>query len=312
MKKLLFLLLFFVGFSSVAQTYVEKYNSLNGRYEYYDKQTNKIVAYKSYNSLNGTWETTYVNNNQQGSGRYIPQKQRTDDNFALLQQVMAEKQAKYDANYEKIMKHIGSFRMKTVLAIDERKVAGFIMDNFYKNCVNSLDGKNYDLSSNSKTIEIMNYITNCYDQLVYEAKANNKTVKTTTTSTQSVSNNEAIINGGYKTNQILEYQYNSKTKEYDLIFNEEISSELFFTAKRIDFKRGTNDWKGSEWSYQGFDDKKNHVFYDDYKQTITFDKNFNTITWYSNPKGTIFQKIFVYRYLTKDDSVKPDIIYTTN
>ncbi|MCX7549268.1 hypothetical protein [Xanthomarina sp. F2636L] len=308
MKKLLFSLLFFVGFSSFAQTYVEKYNSLNGRYEYFDKQTNKMVAYKSYNSLNGTWETTYVNNNQQGSGRYIPQKQRTDDNFALLQQVMAEKQAKFDANYEKIMKHIGSFRMKTVLAIDERKVAGFIMDNFYKNCVNSLDGKNYDLSSNSKTIEIMNYITNCYDQLVYEAKANNKTVKTTATSTQSVSNNEAIINGGYKTNQILEYQYNSKTKKYDLIFDEKISSELIFKADSIYFKRGTDDWKGAKWFYQGFnEDNKQHIFFDDYNQTITFDKNFDTISWYAEPKDKVFQKIYIYKYLTKFD-----IIYTTN
>ena len=141
---------------------------------------------------------------------------------------MAEKQANFDANYEKIIEHIGSFRMKTVLANDERKVAALIMDDFYKNCVNSLDGKNYDLSSNSKTIEIMNYITNCYDQVVYETKNTYKANNNTTTNNKStVSNNPSIINGGYVTNQILEYQYNSKTNKYDLVFDEKISSKLF-------------------------------------------------------------------------------------
>lgn len=381
-KILFFILLFFVGLLSFSQTYYEKYNSINGRYEYYDKQTNRMVAFKTYNSINKTWETTYVNGNQQSNGRYIPQNQRTDDNFALLQQVMAKKQASFDSNYQKIQNHINSINLQIFEATEEPLTRSLIED--FDDCVKTLNNKKYDFSSNSKTIEVINYLTNChmqsfkkrkfdlnyqkvqehikstikkasestndtkltnqiktnfsdkcanpikntsydyssdtktaeiidyitscYNQVVLENKFNSNSRTNHVSQSKTVNSPDSpLINGGYITNQILEYKYNQETEKYDLVFDEKIHSKLFFTYNQIHFKRGENRWLFSEWTYQGFDeDKKHHIFFDKYNQTITFDKNFDTISWYAEPKDNVFQKIFVYKYLTKEDSVYPN------
>lgn len=119
--------------------------------------------------------------------------------------------------------------------------------------------------------------------------------------------NPIIITGGYKTQKILEYQYNSTTDNYDLVLDKQIPSKLYFSADGIAFKRGENRWLFANWLYKGFDDKnKHHIFYDNYNQSILFDEKLQTISWYADFKNNVYQKIIVYQFLTKDDSVKPE------
>ena len=117
--------------------------------------------------------------------------------------------------------------------------------------------------------------------------------------------NPLIIEGGYKTQKILEYQYNNITKSYDLVFEQNIPSELYFTANGLAFKRGGNKWLFSDWTYKGVDNNNNHVFFDFYNQSILFDKNLKTISWYAEYENNNFQKVYVYQFLTKDNSVFP-------
>lgn len=124
---------------------------------------------------------------------------------------------------------------------------------------------------------------------------------------EGINKNPLIIEGGYKTQKILEYQYNSNTKTYDLVFDENISSELYFNIDGLAFKRGNNRWLFSNWTYKGFDEKnKHHIFYDNYNQSILFDEKLSTISWYAKPENNIFKKIIVYQFLTKDNSIKPE------
>ncbi|MCB0475843.1 MAG: hypothetical protein KDC69_09210 [Flavobacteriaceae bacterium] len=169
MKKLILSATMVLAFNiSTAQTYVEKYNSLNGRYEYFDKENGKMVAYSSYNSINGTWETTYVNNsNQNSGGKYVPQKQRIDDNFALLYKVMENRQSRFDSNYKKVQDHINSFSQRTrnTFGKDPRLV-DLIIYEFNNGCVKKLNAMNYDLSDDAVTNNIINYLTDCYNSLL--------------------------------------------------------------------------------------------------------------------------------------------------
>ena len=166
MRNILFLFLFVFSVSVVGQssTY-EKYNNLTRRYEYFDTSTNKLIAYKTYNSLQKRWETTYINNNEKSE-----QSTRSDVNFELLNQVAKSKQQRYDYNSQRINSTIESIYNNiyknftqdipyTAKELDY-KFAKEVKNKFYKDYVAPLNGKSYDLSSDSKTNEIINYLHN--------------------------------------------------------------------------------------------------------------------------------------------------------
>ncbi|MDI5949242.1 hypothetical protein [Flavobacterium yafengii] len=115
------------------------------------------------------------------------------------------------------------------------------------------------------------------------------------------------ITGGYKTNKILEYTYNSLTKEYDLTNELNVQSKLYFDLDNYAFKRGENNWLHSPWTYQNYDESSQRHFYlDNYRQTITFDKNYKKITWYTNEINNVFQKIIIYTELIEDKTIRPN------
>jgi tetratricopeptide (TPR) repeat protein len=119
--------------------------------------------------------------------------------------------------------------------------------------------------------------------------------------------NSKYITGGYKTNKILEYTYNTSTKEYDLTNELNIQSKLYFDVDNYSFKRGENDWLHSSWTYQNYDEiSQRHFYLDNYEQTITFDKDYKTITWYTKEINNVFQKIIIYTELIEDKTIKPD------
>ncbi|NRS90821.1 tetratricopeptide (TPR) repeat protein [Flavobacterium sp. 7E] len=115
-----------------------------------------------------------------------------------------------------------------------------------------------------------------------------------------------FINGGYKTNKISEYSYNTSTKQYDLTNELNIESKLYFNVDNYAFKRGENNWLHNLWKYQIYDAKSERHFYiDNYGQTITFDKNYKTISWYSNNVNNIPQNVIVYSELVEDKTIIP-------
>ncbi|MCB9360625.1 MAG: trypsin-like peptidase domain-containing protein [Flavobacteriales bacterium] len=117
-----------------------------------------------------------------------------------------------------------------------------------------------------------------------------------------------IINGGFKVDNYTELKRNSTSGEYETISEIKLGSSFYFTSDYIFFKKGTNKWLVNKWTYDGFDEKsQNHYFYDDFGQTIVINKDLNQLAFWSEREGDFFNKVYLYSYLTKDDSVQPEI-----
>lgn len=130
--------------------------------------------------------------------------------------------------------------------------------------------------------------------------------KDTSSSTTTTKKAPEYLKGGFETQIILEYTYNSRTNSYDLKNELQTPAKLYFDNDWYAFKRGTNEWLPNKWSYSGYDEEtKRYMFYDSYGQTLAFDESFKTITWYSKVKNGIFQKIFTYNTLTPNKSIRP-------
>jgi len=116
----------------------------------------------------------------------------------------------------------------------------------------------------------------------------------------------SFINGGYKTNKIFEYSYNSSTEQFDITDELNITSKLYFDLNNYAFKRGENNWLYASWQFQTYDEKSERYFYvDNYGQTIAFDKNFKTISWYTKCEDNICQKLIIYGELVEDKTIIP-------
>lgn len=108
MKKLFFLILFLLfSLISVAQTYTKKYNSINGRYEYFNSN-GSMVGYEKYNSISNSWEYyTVTNNNNPYNRKPIEVAPvQSNVNLELIDRVMAKKQSNYDKNYNAVYQRI--------------------------------------------------------------------------------------------------------------------------------------------------------------------------------------------------------------
>lgn len=98
MKKLFFLILFlFFSFTSIAQTYTKKYNSINGRYEYFDSR-GTMVGYEKYNSVYGRWDYYIVNNDNNPYNRKPIEVApvQSNVNLDLIDRALKANQDRYD------------------------------------------------------------------------------------------------------------------------------------------------------------------------------------------------------------------------
>lgn len=148
MKKLLILLIF-TCVSSFAQTITEKWNDLSRRYEYYNSN-NQLVGYKTYNTLTRAWE--YYDEKPQ------TYKTQSTVNVPLTQQVMLQKQARYDYNKQRIQNSISEmYRTLSEAGFDKDAIqrVKIIMD---KNYIMKVNAMNIDLSIDANADYVINYL----------------------------------------------------------------------------------------------------------------------------------------------------------
>lgn len=155
MKKLLFLIFLFSTLS-YSQNLVEKFNSYQNRYEYFDANGN-MIAYKTYNTYKKQWETYYIQTNKT--------YKRIDENFELQYKIMAEKQKKYDLNRKEVEKRVTYLNGALEYAIFydgvTSKEQANAAKNRFNNCLNQVNAQNYDYSNNELTNSVINYLTEC-------------------------------------------------------------------------------------------------------------------------------------------------------
>jgi hypothetical protein len=99
----------------MGQNYSSKYNSLYGRYEYFDSNGN-MIGYKKYNSLYDRWEYTDLSRqNKSNSNSYY--------NLDLIQQSMLYKQQQGDRNLNLI--YDKDDEIQDILSKVAEKIGGF-------------------------------------------------------------------------------------------------------------------------------------------------------------------------------------------
>lgn len=179
MRSFLILVFLCLSFSMSGQSFYEKYNNLNGRYEYYDSNTNALLAYKIYNNINRRWETTYVNNSNSNQGTYIKATPRTDENFELMYEVARAKQQNYDSNHRRLQNQINAINSSIYQTLgNNSSLAKTVAEKFNSDCVNKIRGQSYDISSNSKTNEISEYLDKCFKYVIETVRLNNESKPT--------------------------------------------------------------------------------------------------------------------------------------
>jgi len=144
--KLIILLLLSVA--CYAQTYTEKYNTYNNRYEYFNSN-NQMIGYKTYNSYTKTWE--YYDTPQTTAVQ-------SSVNVKLTQEVMAAKQARYDYNHKRINDAIAEARAITDGADIPPAQKQIIRDRFNKEYLPTLQKLNVDLSIAANAAGVIKWI----------------------------------------------------------------------------------------------------------------------------------------------------------
>lgn len=254
MKKLLFLILFlFFSFTSIAQSYTKKYNSINSRYEYFDSR-GTMVGYEKYNSVYGRWDYYIVNNDNNPYNRKPIEVApvQSNVNLDLIDRALKAKQDRYDKNaiyleerFSDIIKYLD------VYSYYPKDCRSYFSNDFSKinSKINSLmqSASNSDLSNNSNLQYYINEINsvaknikNLIDNMNYfEKNPKHYTNSPQHQTTKIVKMNEPDSNGlipilsepkldknkciGYFSKTLTKVIKKYNTDFYEVIFNDKVT-----------------------------------------------------------------------------------------
>lgn len=156
MKKTYTIFLLFICVCSYSQTMTEKYNSILGRYEYFDSQGN-LTGYKLYDSLFKEWKYYKVDATayERKPIQYAPPPK--DDNFALLQQVANQKQSSYNINHKKVQECL--YPIQAVInAESNSELKQKLQNRFNSEILAIINNGGYDYSNSSVTNQVIDFI----------------------------------------------------------------------------------------------------------------------------------------------------------
>ena len=171
MKNLFLVFLLVFTICSFSQSRTEKWNSLYGRYEYFNSY-GTMIGYKKYNSLYERWEyyDLKTNNNSNEGYKVVQPPQSVD--IELARSVLNSKQAKYDSNMAEIQQLISELCQygitKSENASDKITKEAWIHAtyDFRILYVEKFENSTGDLSSKNRTQQIKTWLRNNFDNLV--------------------------------------------------------------------------------------------------------------------------------------------------
>ena len=153
MKNFFLFILLFYTLAGVSQTLTKKYNSLNNRHEYFDSRGN-MVGYQYYDNLDRSWKYYEVPQKQQST--YVQ-----PINHNRVNQALASKQNRYDANVQKIQNAIEDIANK-VMNLDVSEEAKERISERFDIILNNLNDSKPNYSSTTSTHNIINWM---YDEI---------------------------------------------------------------------------------------------------------------------------------------------------
>lgn len=151
----------------VAQSYTEKYSSINNRYEYYDSN-GKLIAYKKWNSIQKRYDIEYLGSNS-SSREYNNFIEPYDLDF--MYKAMEYKQNRIDNNLDKVKYKLDYIKKYFELIYDNINIEepSITLDNLIKlatqfngeseDYVKNIRSGKYDISSNLITTQILNNLS---------------------------------------------------------------------------------------------------------------------------------------------------------
>jgi hypothetical protein len=154
MKTIILLLLCSITY---AQQSTEKWNSYENRYEYFDSRGN-MTGYKSYNPYEKQWEYYEVSKKQ----KYEP---TSNVNIPLAQKALVSRQNAYDRNRARLQEVVDNI-YKALAEIEDPTERKAKTDKFTKEYFNTINNTPADLSSNSTTDRIINYLNQGFVNVV--------------------------------------------------------------------------------------------------------------------------------------------------
>ena len=222
-------------------------------------------------------------------------------NIELAQKTLNNLQAKYDYNLDKINVYI----IKCYETIDnsdmDYELKQSIRNSFDINYVSKFRSKKYDLSYNSKTNEIIDWMQVGFLSIIkLEGKKYNRIKKR--------EENEVLefmgYHGGYNVPLINEYILEKNI--YKLIKTETENNKIYYAGDAIWFKRGINSsWLVLELKFQHFNDMLNEYTYKTLYGDVFIDKSFKVITIVEDLQDGTTKK---YEYVIGDydPNIKPN------
>ncbi|TPD71095.1 hypothetical protein [Flavobacterium microcysteis] len=151
MKKILLFILLFYTLAGVSQTLTKKYNSVNNRYEYFDSRGN-MVGYQFYDNLDKSWKYYEVPQKQQST--YVQ-----PINHNRVNQALATKQGRYDANVQKIQNAIEDIADK-IMSLEINESAKERISERFDIILNNLNASKYNYSNSTTTNNVINWMYN--------------------------------------------------------------------------------------------------------------------------------------------------------
>ncbi|MCY1484746.1 hypothetical protein D3C87_74430 [compost metagenome] len=153
MKNFFLFILLFYTLAGVSQTLTKKYNSLNNRYEYFDSRGN-MVGYQYYDNLDRSWK--YYEVPQKHQSTYVQ-----PINHNRVNQALASKQNRYDANVQKIQNTIEDIANK-IMNLEINEGAKERISERFDIILNNLNASKPNYSSTASTHNIINWM---YDEI---------------------------------------------------------------------------------------------------------------------------------------------------
>lgn len=232
------------------------------------------------------------------SPAYSPTEIKSNFNAPLAVKALAIRQARYDNNSARINNFITDARTQVNNSSLDTNLIQNIQNRFYLEYVKAYYTKKYDLSSNSLTENILNWLKGGFDYVLQTET--NKFLEESDSIKKGVSAFTGNY-GGYSISLIEEYLFIDN--KWIQIKSEKNNGYIYYDGNIIYSKRGNGNWIFRQLNYKEYDTAlKAYRYVSPYGET-TIDEPFTKITFYNATEDT--DKKYIYIIGKSDKSIKP-------